>query len=1176
MAEGSARLPKYVQRVVDMTATDPQLQQLESDERLFELAAEPGLELADIIDIHLGGYGDRPALGERDYDVVRDPSTGRHVRQFKPSFSTISFGELHRRVRAVAAAWQNHPIHHLGAGEFICELGFAGADYFTIDTAVAYVRAIGVPLQTTLAGADLDGIFTDTAPVAVATTIADLPVAVKYTISHDTIRSIIVFDYDERLDDDRETLAAARTRLAASRSAAELIDVEDLIAFGSQHTYVRPPSRPNADDEMTLLIHSSGSTGTPKGTIYVERTARNMWRVRPKKLIPTIRLCFAPLNHLLGRSQVQTTLTRGGTAYFTAMSDMSTLFEDFRLVRPTEVPVFPRVLEMVHRAFLGEVTQRMSSGVDEETARQQVMAEMRGHFLGDRIVMFQAGSAPTTPELADFIRECLDVTFVDGYGNTESGGGGLIFRNRINWDEVIEYKLRDVPELGYYTTDKPYPRGEFVVKAKHNSPGYFKKPEATAKLFDEDGFLCTGDILELRGPDELYYIDRRNDVLKLAQGEYVTCGLVGTRFEANSELIQQIYVYGNSARSYLVAVVVPNLDVARKMLDAEPTIESVRPLIRAELKSVGDTEKMRSFEIPRDFIVEFEPFTHENGLLSSVHKRMRPNLQRRYGEALEALYVELERRQESELLALHRDDSGLSVEDKVRKALESTLGLEASDTLGTYSFAELGGDSLGAAAFAGLLSSIFHVTVPVSSILSPAGNVPKWAETIEMLRSGKSRPTFASVHGSGARVLHVTDLDVTRFIDRGRAEYATQTPAPDITRTVLITGSTGFLGRFLLLEWLDRVAAVDGKVIALVRAASADSALDRLRAAFDTDPTLRARFDDLSHGHLEVLAGDVVDPMFGLSSVEYERLATEVDRIVHPAALVNHVLDYEFLFEPNVAGTAELIGLALHHRMKHFDFVSSIAATRFVDRSHGWGEDAPLLGTVRLSNDYGSGYGASKWAGEALLHSAHSQFGLTSTIFRGDMMLPHSTYVGQINVPDIFARLLFSLVITGLAPASFYEPGPDGGRARAHYDGVPVDFVATAIAGIGLLPRCGVDTFNMVNNHDDGVSMDSFVEWVESAGYPIDRVADHADWVRRFETVLQALPEDLRGASSYMVMDSMRALYRANPSTPGNMQFLEGLRQLPQPLELPHLTEAIIHKSLADLRHHGLLAASPV
>ena len=488
---------------------------------------------------------------------------------------------------------------------------------------------MAVPLQTSLAGQDLQRIIVDTEPVVIAATATDLVTAAELASRQASVHTVVAFDLDLQVDADREAWEAAQALLAGR--AAKLITIDDLVAAGSGRPWA--PCDPLTDPErMALLIHSSGSTGTPKGAIVTERHARFQFTSMPPTPVPTVRLCFAPLNHFMGRGAVFNTLARGGTVFFTANADMSTLFEDWRLVRPTEAVVFPRVLEMVHRHFLGEVARLSSADptADPEVLRRQVMDEMRYTYLGDRISSLFGGSAPTTPEIRDFIKACFPVAYAEGYGTTEAGGSVTV-RDRINRSEVLDYRLQDVPELGYYSTDKPYPRGELCVKTRLAIPGYFKNPEASATLYDEDGFLRTGDIMEERGPDHLVYLDRRNDVLKLAQGEFVTLGAVGTLFEAHSEVIRQIFVYGSSARAFLVAVVVPDGAVVERRLGRDPSEAQVKELIRDEMARVAQEQSMRSFEVPRDFIVEPEPFSQENGLLSSVSKRMRPRLLERYG-----------------------------------------------------------------------------------------------------------------------------------------------------------------------------------------------------------------------------------------------------------------------------------------------------------------------------------------------------------------------------------------------------------------------------------------------------------------------------------------------------------------------------------------------------------------
>lgn len=89
--------------------------------------------------------------------------------------------------------------------------------------------------------------------------------------------------------------------------------------------------------------------------------------------------------------------------------------------------------------------------------------------------------------------------------------GSILSNGRIARPPVLDYKLRDVLELRYRTTDRPFPRGELCVKTASATPGYWNQPELTAGLFDANGYLRTGDVMEERSRDELVYIERANE-----------------------------------------------------------------------------------------------------------------------------------------------------------------------------------------------------------------------------------------------------------------------------------------------------------------------------------------------------------------------------------------------------------------------------------------------------------------------------------------------------------------------------------------------------------------------------------------------------------------------------------------------------------------------------------------
>ena len=117
-----------------------------------------------------------------------------------------------------------------------------------------------------------------------------------------------------------------------------------------------------------------------------------------------------------------------------------------------------------------------------------------------------------------------------------------------------------------------------------------------------------------------------------------------------------------------------------------------------------------------------------------------------------------------------------------------------------------------------------------------------------------------------------------------------------------------------------------------------------------------------------------------------------------------------------------------------------------------------------------------------------------AVLLEHDILYACPRWRGQVNLPDVFTRLMWSVLTTGLAPASFVRRGPDGERQRSHYDGLPADFTAAAIDAIGAALTEGHRTFNVVNPHDDGVSLDTFVDsswyFIRFASQPDDRPFD--------------------------------------------------------------------------------------
>ncbi|MGH3725791.1 MAG: carboxylic acid reductase, partial [Mycobacterium sp.] len=905
-----ARRQRLVERVRRLFAEDPQFLAAKPDTAVDAAVEVPGLRLAQVVATVMDGYADRPALGYRTQDLVTDES-GRSALRPLPEFETVTYGELWGMARALASAWYHDPAHPVRAGDFVAMLGFTSVDYTAVDLACIHLGAVAVPLQTSASASNWTAILAESEPTVLAVSAELLHAAMESALVTPSLRHITVFDYHPGVDAQRESLESAQRRI----SEADLPISVDVMSAVIGHGRALPDAplftAEDGNDPLALVIYTSGSTGTPKGATYTEKMVAKPWlradTLSSKAEIPLINLNFMPMSHVMGRGSLVTALACGGLAYFAASSDMSTLFEDITLTRPTVVTLVPRVCDMLFQRYRNEVERRAGahSGTDPGALDAEVKTDIRENLFGGRVLTIVCGSAPLSEELAAFIESCLDARITDGYGSTEAG---VIVRNGwIQRPPVIDYKLVDVPELGYFSTDKPHPRGELLVKAESVFTGYFKRPDVTAEVFDPDGYYKTGDIVAELEPDKIQIVDRRNNVIKLSQGEFVAIANLEAEY-ANSPLVQQICVYGSSERSYLLAVLVPTSEALEL---SQGDHESLKRLIGESLQQIAREAELQPYEVPRDFLVETEPFTAANGLLTGIAKLARPKLLEKYGARLEQLYSDIASAQALELQALHSaEHEGKPVLDTVQRAATALLGLSTGEVSPDAHFIDLGGDSLSALSFSDLLRDIFAVEIPVGDIVSAANDLTAISRIIDKHRAAdgnSSRPTAETVHGAGHTEIRAADLALDKFIDEDTLRAAPSLPrAVGIPQTVLLTGANGYLGRFLALEWLERLDKTGGKLIAVIRGKNADAAYRRLEDAFDSgDAELLHHFRTLAARHLEVLPGDIGDPGLGLDADTWQRLADTVDVIVHPAALVNHVLPYSQLFGPNVVGTAE-------------------------------------------------------------------------------------------------------------------------------------------------------------------------------------------------------------------------------------------------------------------------------
>jgi long-chain acyl-CoA synthetase len=186
--------------------------------------------------------------------------------------------------------------------------------------------------------------------------------------------------------------------------------------------------------------------------------------------------------------------------------------------------------------------------------------------------------------------------------------------------------------MEYFPTDKPVPRGELLIRATTMFKEYFNNPEETAKAIDSEGWFHTGDICSVDEMGRFKIIDRRKNVLKLAQGEYISPERIENVYLANCGWMATAYVHGDSHQSCLVGIfgVAPDNfpPFASKILgehidpsDSAKLQEAlkskkVEKAVLKELDRVGKKSKFNSYEKVKAVRLFLDPFTVENQLLT--------------------------------------------------------------------------------------------------------------------------------------------------------------------------------------------------------------------------------------------------------------------------------------------------------------------------------------------------------------------------------------------------------------------------------------------------------------------------------------------------------------------------------------------------------------------------------
>ncbi|KAK4336910.1 hypothetical protein RND71_043475 [Anisodus tanguticus] len=430
-------------------------------------------------------------------------------------------------------------------------------------------------------------------------------------------------------------------------------------------------------EDTAIIMYTSGSTGVPKGVVLSHNnvlcTIRGFYPV-VKNLHNAVNIAYLPLAHVFELAAESYFIAVGVPIGYSSphtMTNKSTAIKkgnlgDASILKPTVMAAVPLVLDRIRKNICEEVSAKhpflkelfnflisykkfwTKRGFKTPIVNMIVCNKIRS-LVGGRIQHIVTGSAPLSPETHDYIRACLDVILIQGYGLTETAAGATLmdfedFSNgRVGAPlNGVPIRLIDWGEGNYHTTDKPYPRGEIVIGGDCVTSGYYKNDDLTKEaFFEENGkrWFKTGDIGEIYPDGTIKIIDRKKDLVKLQFGEYISLGKVETELKSCS-FVDNICVYGDSYHSYIIALIVPNIKALKllaKQLNKESLTHTEMCRDQEIIKEVAKTLKDHAMnagllknEIPTKIMLVTEDWTPDSGLVTAALKLRRKNIQEKY------------------------------------------------------------------------------------------------------------------------------------------------------------------------------------------------------------------------------------------------------------------------------------------------------------------------------------------------------------------------------------------------------------------------------------------------------------------------------------------------------------------------------------------------------------------